>query len=96
MEEYNKILANKYYNIWLSDFDSSEDFGDSTTFSCSDDDILNGKYIIDNDIKGAIGFNVEEVATVYITKNKKLAIDILMAFEDGICYEEEDNFIIIG
>ena len=76
------LLANKYYNKFLSEYDPSKNFGDSTTFSGADDDIINGNYEDDSSYPNVEGFEVPEVATVYVTKDKDMAEKIKRDFEE--------------
>ena len=96
-DSYNKILANKYYNQWLSDYDSSKDFGDSTTFSGAPDDIINGNYETDDSFyPKAEGFEIPEVASIYVTDDKNTAEEIKQISESYKEYINNGKYIIIS
>ena len=90
-----KQLANKAYNKWLSTYDPSDNFGDSTTFSGQEDDIINNNYEDDSNYSNARGFGVLEVATVYITKDENVANQIKNDFDEYKEYTSKDYYIII-
>jgi len=92
----SKKLANEYYNLWLSEYDPSDDYGDSTTFSGSDDDIINGNYDLDNDYPNAIGYAVPESATVFVTQDEGVAADIKKDFAShSKLYSDSYNYIVV-
>lgn len=92
----SKKLANEYYNLWLSEYDPSDDYGDSTTFSGGDDDIINGNYDLNNDYPNAIGYEVPESATVFVTQDENVANTIANDYKDiSKLYSDSYNYIVV-
>lgn len=96
MQTKIKALANYCYNKWLKEYDSSEDFGDSTTFSGAENDIIKGNYEdASKDYPNTSGFSVPEVAVVYITSNVSVYNRIINEYDNYKEYIIGNLFIII-
>jgi hypothetical protein len=89
-----EFIANKYYNKWLKEYDPYQDFGDSTTFSGENDDIINGNGYED-ELNGVKGYTVDEAASVFIDTDRKKINSLKDESDDYKLFKEGDKYIII-